>query len=608
MRTHVGDGAGSSHHYVEDVIVGSCQSGSREARLCQRRSVIYLRGVLGGDGHLLRSHGQGTKRRIDAVVVSLRPFVQRVGERVGAAAHVGLRAGHGGRVALAGNEAVARQGNRAVGQRSSIIDLRIRSGCQGDVTAGHRQGVSAVCGVVVGVACAYVHIQRAHVRDARHSLAPIGGSGLVLDLDHVAGHNAGSLCGRIQGTTVVHLGDVLRSRTCQMQAVGRSLRHGQSAVDSVDAVVVSLRAIVQRVGERIGAAAHDGLRTGHVGRVALAADEAVARQGHRAVGQRSAVVHLRIRSGCQGDVAAGHRQVVLAVCGVIVGVGSTYIHMLLAHVRDAGSGGAPLRAVGAVFDLDLIVSQDTRSGSGRLQSNAIVHLRDIRARRTGQVQTVGRSLGHLQGTIHIGNGVAGGDIRACSVLDLSVARDVSALANHRLATGIGPGGQDIGADQGGGGSVAVRQGSTVIHLLIAGSGHRQGHRRDSQGTLGSDDGATVVAHILQRVGINIVIRSILAHIGNTVEGRGDGQGVASVQDELETIGAGHRLDVIVTEDNRVGIVGMGSTIIRPAVVGAGDGDVLQILRHRQGTVQVIDRVVEGHFLVIGIAYNDRLGR
>ena len=75
--------------------------------------------------------------------------------------------------------------------------------------------------------------------------------------------------------------------------------HRQRAVSGGDVVVVSLRAVIQRVGERVGGFTRVELAARHIVGRTLAVREAVATHRHVAVGQRRAVVGLAVRGGGQ---------------------------------------------------------------------------------------------------------------------------------------------------------------------------------------------------------------------------------------------------------------------------------------------------------------------
>ena len=267
--------------------------------------------------------------------------------------------------------------------------------------------------------------------DARHRLAPVLVVRAVLDLDHVAAHSAGR-GRRIQDIAVVHLRHVLAARAGQRD--GAALRHRQGAVNRLDAVVACLGALVQRVRERVLTAAHERLAARHFRGVAFAANEAVARQRHRAVGQLLAVIHLGIRRGGQGDVAAGHLELVIAVRRVVVVVAGAHVHRLLAHVGDARHRLAPVLLVRAVLDLDHVVGLDARGRGRRLQRRAVVHLRDVVAARAHQRDVV--ALVNCQLTVHILNSIVVGvltDLRCARHNHTRIYASICSLTRQRDA-------------------------------------------------------------------------------------------------------------------------------------------------------------------------------
>ena len=674
-------------------------------------TVVGVGLILSRDGQGSLGHGQRAECRADGVVLSQRTLVQRVGERVGAAAHIGLRAGDDVGSTLARHEAVA--GNRHVrlgvsGQRSSIVNLLIRGRGHDHRTRrdGQRTIVSrhiAVEGLVVDdVAIGVVVVSRlAHVLHGGriadgHLVASRQREDLARSVSRqgraTVGHRVGLLG---MAVAVILPGVVAGGNDDRRDVVGNS----QGTEYGADGVVIGRGIVVQRVGEGIFAMTNGGLGTRHIVGSALAGDEATAGDSHGAVGQRLAVIHLLIRCGGQGDTALGDGQGVFASSGLVVVVESLNLHSLRAEVGDARSGGAPgLTVVGAVLDGEGVVA-DAGSGSRRIEGSAIVHLgngstsraNDLRSRSLGDglitrrhieghIREVGagvreitltqrhvgsthldtssgshsgilsrlaevvhcvqlvadarnlvagssmrlaivnirvvvthdgdhnlrRERRHFQSTIHVGNGVTGGDVRASSVLDHCIGRDVVAGTHIELGTCHRARCQYIGADQGGGGSVAVRQGSTVIHLLIAGSGHRQDHRCDSQGTVGSNDRTVVVVGMVNHISKRIVVGSILTHIGDTFEGRRNGDVVAFVEGEHQTVGAVHRSQGRIAIDHGIGRISVGIAIIRPAVGAAGDGDVRHILRHGQRTILVGDIVVFGHILIVLVANDNSL--
>ena len=106
--------------------------------------------------------------------------------------------------------------------------------------------------------------------------------------------------------------------------------HRQRAVSGGDVVVVSLRAVIQRVGERVGGFTRVELAARHIVGRTLAVREAVATHRHVAVGQRRAVVGLAGRGGGQRHVTSVHAQ--LAVHRLSEGVVGRHIRRAAHHL------------------------------------------------------------------------------------------------------------------------------------------------------------------------------------------------------------------------------------------------------------------------------------
>ena len=255
--------------------------------------------------------GQGAFDSGDVVVSSLGALVQSVGEGIVAGTNLGLSAGHVIGRALALSEAVAGNGNGAVGQSGAVVDLLVIRGGHGDCTLGdfqsavhdHELDVAEVLADVGEVSRLQFHCVGARVGALHGRVAAEGEVRLGVQRIADAGHN---VTGNGLLSAVVHeLAAVLRDGHGDL--VGQ-LGDGQGAFDSGDDVVVSLGALIQSVSEGILAVANLGLSAGHVIGRALAISEAVAGDGNGAVGQSLAVVDLLVSSRGQGDCTLGDFQ------------------------------------------------------------------------------------------------------------------------------------------------------------------------------------------------------------------------------------------------------------------------------------------------------------
>ena len=132
------------------------------------------------------------------------------------------------------------------------------------------------------------------------------------------------------------------------------LRHRQRALDLLDAVVLGQRALVQRVRERVLAAAHHRLAARDGVRRALARDEAVARNRHiglRILRQRRAVVLLLAVRTRQRNAALRHFQRAVVRRVIVVRIRRLDLVVHCTKVRNARHRAAPhLPAVRAVLD------------------------------------------------------------------------------------------------------------------------------------------------------------------------------------------------------------------------------------------------------------------
>ena len=134
----------------------------------------------------------------------------------------------------------------------------------------------------------------------------------------------------------------------------RGCRHLQGALDRLDAVVIGQRALVQRVRERVLAAAHYRLAAGNVVRRAFAFNETIARNRYvrlSVLRQRLAVVHLRVSRRRHRDAALRYFQCAVVRRVIVVRIRRLDLVVHCTKVRNARHRAAPgLSAVRAVLD------------------------------------------------------------------------------------------------------------------------------------------------------------------------------------------------------------------------------------------------------------------
>ena len=290
--------------------------GNRVARYGLLGSVILL-----GASVLLDHHNHFVRGRsdfqlafglFDCVVVRLRALVQRIGERVIALANIRLASRHVIRRAFVLRKAIAANRHFFLRQRIAVVDLLVRSRGQRhlalldhelavfdlerhlrEVRVRVRE-VRSLQRHVVGARVGALHFRSAVKREVFFRVQ------LVADVgNRVARYGLlGSVI--LLGASVLldHHNHFVRGRSDFQLAFGL-----------FDCVVVRLRALVQRVGERVIALANNRLASRHVIRRAFALNKAVsAANRHRAVRQRRAVVDLLIRSRGQRHAALVDRQ------------------------------------------------------------------------------------------------------------------------------------------------------------------------------------------------------------------------------------------------------------------------------------------------------------
>ena len=291
--------------------------GNRVARYGLLGSVI-LRGasvLLDRHNHFFRGRSdfQLAFGLFDCVVVRLRALVQRIGERVIALANIRPASRHVIRRAFVLRKAVsAANRHRVVRQRRAVVDLLIRSRGQRhlalldhelavfdlerhvrEVRVDVRE-VRSLQRHVVGARVGALHFRSAVKREVFFRVQ------LVADVgNRVARYG-------LLGSVILRGASVLLDRHNHFFR-GRS--DFQLAFGLFDCVVVRLRALVQRIGERVIALANIRPASRHVIRRAFVLRKAVsAANRHRAVRQRRAVVDLLARARGQRHAALVDRQ------------------------------------------------------------------------------------------------------------------------------------------------------------------------------------------------------------------------------------------------------------------------------------------------------------
>ena len=263
---------------------------------------------------------EGTLVGRDGVVVGVGALIQRVAERVGGRAGVGLGTSDAVGRTLAHDKAVAGDGDLVLDQSRAVVGLGSggRRQRDGALLDGHGTVFNDLEGHVgeVLVNVRELPSGQAHGRgtrigalgarrtlegkvDTRLSTIQVGGDTVDSDaLDAVASRNVLS--------TVVQLGILVTLDLDNDSLLVRG--HLKSALGLGDGVVVGVSALVQLIGEGVVALAHHGLKTSNAVGCTLALDKAVAGDGDLIVGQSRTVVGLGSISGCQGDRARLNRK------------------------------------------------------------------------------------------------------------------------------------------------------------------------------------------------------------------------------------------------------------------------------------------------------------
>ena len=192
------------------------------------------------------------------------------------------------------------------------------------------------------------HIHRiiTRVGSFRCSSHAADGVGMSVDREGFGDHTAYGLLGSvisILSTLARHRDFELRFTVLDRQAAGIRL----------DCVVAFFHAFVQRVGERVGTAAHQQLAAGHIVGCAFIGREAVAGHGHITIGQRAAVIFLLSAAGGQSDTAFVNGQHAGHVTHIIVALHRFAVRSdgILCHVIAFRAADVNIQQVPAVVQL-----------------------------------------------------------------------------------------------------------------------------------------------------------------------------------------------------------------------------------------------------------------
>ena len=288
-------------------------------------AIVGLRAAVGGDSDLVLFifstilHSQSAFGLGDLVVVSLCALIQRVAEFVCTAANQSLAAGEFVGCAFAFYPtSFCFKSSFAVRQSGAIVLLVQIGRLQGDSALSDRQ--LAVLSFHIELCCHIVASSILHHCNAGYrcgvltSIGALGFStqtrnGVLLTIDsELIGHKACDLLFlAIVGLRAALGGD---SDLVLFSTVG----HSQSAFGLGDGVVVSIRAIVQRIAECVCTAANHSLAAGEgVGCAFAICPTSFCFKGGFTVDQSSTIVFLAQISRLQGDSALSDRQ--LAVIG-----------------------------------------------------------------------------------------------------------------------------------------------------------------------------------------------------------------------------------------------------------------------------------------------------
>ena len=418
-------------------------------------AAVRQRGALArdGDGDLVgnRRHLKGAFFLSNSVVVEVGVRVAPVRERVRHLASIGNGARHVIDSALARNKAVAADGDAIIGQRLAVVHPAFacrgqRDGAFRDFQLARNQRYSELAGHIVAVSI--LHHRRA--ADGVRIFAGVNGLrvGGIQALDRVllAVHRElgrFQSCRRVLNAVVrVAGGGVRLDRDLILRlAIG----HRQLTGNHADIVVAFLGVLIQRVAERVGAAAHQRLRTseGVSGAFTLGPAGLHRKRGLLLatlfIGQSRAVVfllkigglkrHLRLgdSNGTVRDIEAdvgevdriGIRELALQVHDRRAGIGAR--HAVLAGESDLCTGVQRVRGRKAI--------------TGSRQRLPVVSAFGMVA-RDGHHNLIGHRV-HLQNALDFGDVVV--TVGALGVFRQLLARGVHQLVRERISTAAGIG-------------------------------------------------------------------------------------------------------------------------------------------------------------------------
>ena len=434
-------------------------------------AVICLFAAVPGDrdGHLVghRGHRQGAFNLADVVVVGLGAVFKRVSERVLAGALFRLAAGHVIGRAFAVNEPVAANGNGAVCQRLTVIDLLAVRACQRHVELSnlqlavndHEFNVREVGAVVPEVLRRQLHRIASGIGSRDGRVAAEGE--ITFCVQRIADHDV-IACHGLLFSVVFFASAVFRDRNRNLVGI---LVHGQGAFNRCNVIVVGLGAIVQRIGKGVVAAALRGLATRHgIGR-AFAVSEPVAANGNGVVLQGVTVIGLAIRRARQGDFALRNLQRavnddefnVREVGAVVLEVSRFQAHLMASGVCCLNGGVAGEQDV--LLGIQRVAALEGIAGNDMLFAvilRAAAVLRDRNSNLIGHRRN-GQGAFGLFNVVVFGLGAVvegvGESVRA--------AADILLCAGHRVGRAFLVN-EPVTAD----GNGLVRQGFAVVNLLI----------------------------------------------------------------------------------------------------------------------------------------------
>ena len=529
-----------------------------------------------GDGDLVgnRRHLKGAFFLTNIVVVEVGVRVALIRERVRHLASIGNGARHVIDSALARNKAVAADGDAIIGQRLAVVHPAFacrgqRDGAFRDFQLARNQRYSELAGHIVAVSI--LHHRRA--ADGVRIFAGVNGLrvGGIQALDRVllAVHRE---LGRFQSRRRV-LNAVVRVagggvRLDRDLILRLAIGHRQLTGDHADIVVAFLGVLIQRVAERVGAAAHQRLRTseGVSGAFTLGPAGLHRKRGLLLatlfIGQSRAVVFLLKIGGLKRHLRLGDSNGTVRDIEADVGeVDRIGIRELALQVHDRRAGiGARHAVLAGESDLCTGVQRvGRRKGvTGSRQRLPVVSAFGMIA-RDGHDDFI-RHRVHLQNALDFDHVVV--TVGALGVFRQLLARGVLQLVCERICTAasIGlrtrnacdklvPGSQAATRDADG----AILKWVAVIGFLSRRSGsQRHGALRDGERAI--DDlelhVGEVGAVVLEVLGLEVhLIRAGIGALGNLTVGRAHKLdirgGVAVVRDVTKLITLNGLLGTVV---------------------------------------------------------------